>query len=61
MLTCLYAFKTLLQEALSHQESKLGELNKNIKHQEAETRKAESKFKFYLKENEEFKAKFASE
>lgn len=60
MLTCIHDFKSLLQEALCLKESELGELKKNIKHQEAETLKAESKFKFCLKENEELKAKFAT-
>jgi chromosome segregation ATPase len=42
-------------------ETKLGELSKRLKHQEAETVKAESKFQFALKENEQLKAKFATE
>ena len=50
-----------MQDALSLTESQLVDVKNRLEHQEAETRKADSKFKFSLDENEKLKAIFATE
>lgn len=54
-------FNAHLQDTLRFNDSQLGELRKMLKHQESETQKAETKFKFSLDENEKLKASFNTE
>ena len=49
------------QEASSQFQSQLTDLKTRLEAQEAETRKADSKFKFSLDENEKLKTKFNTE
>ena len=50
-----------MQDALTLTESQLADVKTRLEHQEAETRKADSKFKFSLDENEKLKAGFSME
>ena len=50
-----------MQDALSLTESQLVDVKNRLEHQEAETRKADSKFKFSLDENENLKDGFTTE
>jgi hypothetical protein len=50
-----------LQETLTQDESQLGDLKIRLEYQEAETRKADAKFKFSLDENEKLKTGFSAE
>ena len=58
---CLWLFNSYLQEASTLAESQLVDLTTRLEHQEAETCKADSNFKFSLNENEKLKAGFATE
>ena len=50
-----------MQDALSLTESQLVDVMNRLEHQEAKTRKVDSKFKFSLEENEKLKAGFTTE
>ena len=50
-----------MQDALSLTGSQLVDVKNRLEHQEAETRYADSKFKFSMDENEKLKARFSTE
>lgn len=50
-----------MQDALSLTESQLVDLKNRLEHQEAETRKADYKFKLSLDENEKLRTGFSTE
>ena len=47
---CIYDYESLWQETVNLRDLQVNELRKNIKHQETETLKAESKLKLSLEE-----------
>ena len=56
----IICYNSDLQDTLAEIESQLSELKNRLDQQEAETRKADVKFKFNLEEQEKLKAGFSS-